>query len=220
MLCPHCGTGINVEWNESVNEYDKTDDLIDRSVHVISCAFCPECGKFLVKHLDGMQSKNPYDHFTEWEWHRINVDEFIYPKFPSGKKLDKAIPDKYANEYKEAEKVLQVSPKACATLCRRILQNIFHDIGIQKRDLLQEIDEFSQQNNVPSELIDMLSLLRQVGNFAAHPKKSTHTGEIVEVEKGEAEVLLDVLFELFDFCFVRPQRQRATMELLRTKFNL
>ena len=30
-------------------------------------------------------------------------------------------------------------------------------------------------------------------NFAAHPIKSMHTGEVIEVEPGEAEWLLDTL---------------------------
>jgi hypothetical protein len=46
--------------------------------------------------------------------------------------------------------------------------------------------------------------VRQIGNFAAHPIKSTSTGEIVDVEEGEAEWNLDVLESLFDFYFVQP----------------
>ena len=43
-----------------------------------------------------------------------------------------------------------------------------------------------------------------IGNFAAHPLKSTTTGSIVDVEPGEAEWNLDVLESLFDFYFVQP----------------
>ena len=53
--------------------------------------------------------------------------------------------------------------------------------------------------NLPSSLADNVDAVRQVGNFAAHPIKSTSIGEIVEVEENEAEWLLDVLEELFDF---------------------
>jgi hypothetical protein len=43
-----------------------------------------------------------------------------------------------------------------------------------------------------------------IGNFAAHPLKSTNTGEIMEVEDNEAEWNLDTLERLFDFYFVQP----------------
>jgi len=46
--------------------------------------------------------------------------------------------------------------------------------------------------------------VRNVGNFAAHPTKSKQTGEIIEVEEGEAELNLDVIEALFDFYFVNP----------------
>jgi Domain of unknown function (DUF4145) len=46
--------------------------------------------------------------------------------------------------------------------------------------------------------------VRVVGNFAAHPLKSTSTGEIMDVEDHEAEWNLEVLERLFDFYFVEP----------------
>ena len=34
-----------------------------------------------------------------------------------------------------------------------------------------------------------------VGNFAAHPKRSRHAGEVIDVELGQAEWLVDTLLE-------------------------
>ena len=58
---------------------------------------------------------------------------------------------------------------------------------------------------------------RNIGNFAAHPIKSTNSGEIVEVELGEAEWTLDVLEGLFDFYFVQPAQIQAKKEALNKK---
>ncbi len=52
---------------------------------------------------------------------------------------------------------------------------------------------------------EQLDAVRVIGNFAAHPIKSKSTGEIVEVEPGEAEWNLDVLDLLFNFYFVQPE---------------
>jgi hypothetical protein len=60
---------------------------------------------------------------------------------------------------------------------------------------------------------------RNVGNFAAHPLKDTNTGEIVEVDPGEAEWLLDVNESLFDFVFVQPKRLQAGKIQLNEKLK-
>ena len=49
-----------------------------------------------------------------------------------------------------------------------------------------------------------IDAVRNIGNFAAHPIKSTSSGEIVDVEPGEAEWTLDLLEGLIDFYFIQP----------------
>lgn len=79
-------------------------------------------------------------------------------------------------------------------------------------DLSKEIDEAMQ--TLPSYLAESIDAIRHIGNFAAHPNKSTSTGQIVDVEIGEAEWALDVLEDLFDFYYVQPaitQRKKDAM---------
>jgi hypothetical protein len=111
--------------------------------------------------------------------------------------------DPYKQDFIEACKVLQDSPKASAALSRRCLQMILKDkAGAKKKDLFDQIEEVV--STVPSHVGESLHAVRNIGNFAAHPLKSTNTGEIVEVEDHEAEWNLDVLELLFDFYFVQP----------------
>jgi hypothetical protein len=49
--------------------------------------------------------------------------------------------------------------------------------------------------------------------------KSTSTGQIVDVEEGEAEWLLDVLEELFEFYYVAPARAAARRDVLNQKLK-
>jgi hypothetical protein len=49
--------------------------------------------------------------------------------------------------------------------------------------------------------------------------KSEKSGEILDVEAGEAEWTLDVLEELFDFYFVRPEQRRKKREALDLKLK-
>jgi hypothetical protein len=146
--------------------------------------------------------------------------EIIYPKFPV-KNLDAEIPDIYKKDFLEAFKVLQISPKASAALSRRILQHIFREeLGINEKSLAKEIDEFLQKTDVPSGLREIVDAIRNVGNFAAHPLKDTNTGQIVEVEEGEAEWLLEVNEALFDFVFVQPRRLEERKNNLNAKLAL
>ncbi len=61
--------------------------------------------------------------------------------------------------------------------------------------------------------------MRNIGNFAAHPTKSDSSGEIVDVEPGEADWLLETLEGLFDFYFVQPKLLEAKRAALNQKLE-
>jgi len=90
---------------------------------------------------------------------------------------------------------------------------VLRDVAkVKPSDLSKEIDEVLPK--LPSHLAEAIDAIRNVGNMAAHPIKSTNTGEVVDVEPGEAEWLLDALEGLFDFYFVQPailQKKRAAL---------
>jgi hypothetical protein len=86
---------------------------------------------------------------------------------------------------------------------------------IKPSDLSKEIDEVIP--SLPPYLADQLDAIRTVGNFAAHPNKSTNTGEIVDVGPGEAEWCLDVMESLFEFYFVQPAIAAAKKNALNQK---
>ena len=137
----------------------------------------------------------------------------IYPLGATRPPCPAEVPDPIAKDYKEACLVEPYSQKAAAALARRCLQNVLHDQGIKKKDLNQEIDEVITK--LPSHLSEAIDAIRHIGNFATHPIKHQHTGEIVEVKSGEAEWSLDVLEQLFDFYYVSPKK----LELKREELN-
>lgn len=142
----------------------------------------------------------------------------VHPKAPSRAPLSPEVPDPYRSDYQEACLVLADSPKASAALSRRCLQSILRDVAkVKKADLSKEIEEVLASNQLPSYLADSIDAVRHIGNFAAHPMKSTNTGEIVEVEPGEAEWTLDVLEGLFDFYFVQPAIIKIKRDALNKK---
>lgn len=130
------------------------------------------------------------------------------------------VPESVASDYKDACLVEPLSAKAAAALARRCLQNLLNDKGItgtRKHDLSDQIDEAITK--LPADLAESIDTIRVVGNFAAHPNKSTSTGEIVAVEPGEAEYTIDILYELFDYYYVRPARSKAKKAALQAKLK-
>lgn len=131
----------------------------------------------------------------------------VWPKGIARSPLAKEVTDPFASDYREAWNVLADSAKASAALSRRCLQRLLREkAGVKKSDLYDEIEEVIGSQTLPSDLADALHHVRVIVNFAAHPEKSTSTGEIVDVAPGEAEWTLDVLESLFDFYFVRPAK--------------
>jgi hypothetical protein len=128
------------------------------------------------------------------------------------------VPDKYAADFNEGHAVLGLSPKASAALSRRALQHLLRDEAkTTKKDLADQIEEVLGNKFFPSHLAEGLDAVRNIGNFAAHPLKSKATGEIVDVEPGEAEWTLEVLSGIFDFLFVEPAKTKARKEALSKK---
>ncbi|MFW9731209.1 DUF4145 domain-containing protein [Vibrio parahaemolyticus] len=142
----------------------------------------------------------------------------VYPALMARPEPSTHVPPKYRDDFIESSLVLGVSPKASAALSRRCLQAILRDnANIKKGSLEKEIQQVIDSNQLPSYIAQAIDAIRNIGNFAAHPLKCSSTGEIVEVEVGEAEWNLEVLESLFDFYFVQPALLKEKQEELNKK---
>lgn len=145
---------------------------------------------------------------------------FVHPKALSRSPIPPEVTGEFATDYSEACVVLPDSEKASAALSRRCLQHVLREkAGVKKSDLANEIQQVLDSKQLPGYLADDLDAIRNIGNFAAHPMKSTQTGTIIEVEPHEAEWLLNVLEGLFDFYLVQPARAQARRDALNAKLQ-
>lgn len=197
MKCPHCTIAIHASPTRTqVADYpgvQRQDATVSRVLWFALHQRCPEC---LNEIIDLERTLNPGAPTA-------GTETFMaYPR-TSLRPVPRDVPEPYRTDFVEAAMVLRDSPKASAALSRRCLQCVLRDAAkARPSDLSKEIDEVIPK--LPSYLAEAIDAIRNVGNFAAHPIKSTNTGEIVPVENGEAEWLLDVLEGLFDFYFVQP----------------
>lgn len=125
------------------------------------------------------------------------------------------IPRAIVEDYEEACRILELSPKASATLSRRALQGMIRDFcKITKPTLFKEIEALSEAiendeapKGVLSESVEAIDQVRQVGNIGAHMEKDVNT--IVPIEPDEAASLIELIEMLFAEWYVaRHQRQQ------------
>lgn len=211
MKCPHCRESFHDKYIQ--HSYGKDQDaewaMLKRE--------CPACGRFIF-HLANLESVT-VDEKTKPRI-KAGSEILVWPRVSSRPPCPPEVPDKFAQDYKEACLVLTTSPKASAALSRRCLQLILREVAkVKPSDLSNEIGELLDRVILPSHIADAIDSIRQIGNFAAHPIKSQKTGEIFDVEPNEAEWTLEVLEELFDFYFVKPATIKKKRDALNNKLN-
>lgn len=207
MQCPHCLQHFHANW-----VYTRLTQDEDR-LWGTGCTICAACGRIII--TLGDVGQNPARDIIPTRQHAQ-----VYPKGISRSPIPSEVPPEFVADYREACLVLPDSEKASAALSRRCLQYLLREkAAIKKGDLANEIQQVLDSKQLPGHLAEDLDAIRNIGNFAAHPIKSTHTGEIVDIEPQEAEWLLNLLEGLFDFYFVQPARAKAKRDALNAKLQ-
>ena len=208
MICPHCLIAFKVEWNENDSNpiYDKVDDL--RFYFFYST--CPECEREIIKMLvEEIQQS------THWGFKK---EMYLHPKTPNRKPLPKSIPKKFTKDYYEANAVISDSPNASAALSRRVLQHILEEkSNVTKNNrLVDQIKEAKEKEKFDLKLHGLIDYVRTFGNFGTHASKDD-SDKIIDVEKGEAETLLEIIEDLFDYYYLKPEELNKTKKRLDEK---
>ncbi|NMD38215.1 MAG: DUF4145 domain-containing protein [Christensenellaceae bacterium] len=123
--------------------------------------------------------------------------------FPDSKakKFPDYVPEQIRNDYTEAFKILDLSPKASATLSRRCIQGMIHDEWeIKEENLYKEIDAL--KGKIDPQIFEAIHALRQLGNIGAHMEKDINL--IVDIEPNEAEKLIKLVELLIKDWYIDP----------------
>lgn len=201
ICCPSCGVTVLPSWEEH-NPKQTKKAALEYRIYTAECPYCEE----LVVRVCQYAFVSGYNPLTV-------KDDLIYPQNGIAINVPEEVPKELAQDYKEACLCLMFSAKASATLGRRCLQRILIDAGAKSKNLAGQIDDVI--NGLPTGLADSLHTLRELGNFAAHPTESIGTGDIINVGLGEAEFVLSVVLDLFDYYYVKPIKQQSAKDKLR-----
>lgn len=159
---------------------------------------CPNCHKVSIDIVGvGSQFPNRITHFNPFSLAKA------YPDY---------IPQSIRSDYEEAHAILNLSPKASATLSRRCLQGMIRDFwGISKARLVDEIDAL--KDLVDPSTKKVLDALRKLGNIGAHPEKDINL--IVDIEPNEAHLLLKFIELLMQKWYIeRHDNEQLLQDIL------
>lgn len=165
---------------------------------VLHCCTCPACDRAIIQIEESGNLR------------------LVVPRVWARKPIHTDVPVKVRKDYAQAVVILSDSPEGSAALSRRCLQAVLVLNGAKKDKLDQQLDELIP--TLPAYIAPYLHHVRKLGNIAAHASQSKSTGEIVDVEPGEAEWLLELIEELFDHYYAKPAEAKARQAALTAKF--
>jgi len=194
IICPQCGstspkiksvyreTDLSFTSNDPIKtaniNMENVDQYEDVRDALLICFFrCPSCEKHTIK-IKGIGSE---------------VKDKLLNFYPSSnaKVFPTYIPESIRKDYEEACQIVNLSPKASATLSRRCLQGMIRDYWkvTNKKNLYEEITAI--QDKVSPEVARVLKGLKDLGNIGAHMEKDINL--IIDIDSGEAEKLIKLI---------------------------
>lgn len=197
--CPFCSMIIPLTHdtlsvrNPSFESSSDTQRYIGESESHLELSFirCPNCGEYTIS-AKGKGSAVD------------DVDVTIRPKSIAYKFPD-YIPQAIRSDYEEACSIVNLSPKASATLSRRCLQGMIRDFfQISKSNLFEEINAI--KDKIPADQWAVLDGVRRIGNIGAHMEKDINL--IVDIEPDEAQKLIKLIELLLQQWYIERHNQQ------------
>lgn len=218
-LCPFCNqiTVVNDENYHSFKSGFNKGNVYGYQVVTGEVEVCsnPDCKKYSLSvnlHCLKLNDSGGND--------RVDLNSWKLVPESNAKVLPDYIPVALINDYTEACRIKNLSPKASATLSRRCLQGMIRDFwSIKKDTLYKEINEL--QSKVDDLTWEAIDSMRKVGNIGAHMEKDVNF--IIDVEPDEAELMINLIENLFSDWYVnryqREERMKKMVNIANSKKN-
>jgi len=206
--CPYCNQSTTItdpnhhEWSIWIHVGSPTNrwkiwDMIFSSEAIV----CPnkDCGKINLKcslKSRTLSPSNKYSYRDLDSWQLLPVSE--------AKVLPDYIPDPIKQDYYEACRIRDLSPKASATLSRRCLQWMIRDFRkITKPKLSQEINELKWK--ISDKMRKAIDGVRSIWNIWAHMEEDINY--IIDVDPNEAQSLIWLIEFLVENWYIKRHEE-------------
>lgn len=217
--CPFCHRLETIDVNNDTDEFEgelntfSTDGKRKALVQFIVCTN-PKCKKFTLT-LYLFKGKREGESTYRYIYDDLINTWNLIPNSSAKVYSNEIIPQALTTDYEEACKIVDLSPKASATLSRRCLQGIIRDFYNIKRptdwkgtwSLINEIDAIKEK--VEIEVWDAIDAVRSVGNIGAHMEEDINF--IIDVDPEEAEKLIGLIELLFEELYINRDTRKKRL---------
>lgn len=132
----------------------------------------------------------------------------IIPSFTC-KTFPNYVPKQIRDDYQEACSIIELSPKAAATLLRRCLQGMLHDFwNIHEKNLNAEVTQL--KDKVSTSQWKAIDGVRSIGNIGAHMEQDINL--IIDIDLGEAKKLQSLIELLVDKWYISRHDEEALFD--------
>jgi hypothetical protein len=212
LVCAHCGqcavppnVYIAKAFTQDVVAIATGGQQKQRPAYMLSIAICAVCGEenifvkrsFFSSDADGGADAGNESH------RRVHPTGRATKNFPNTK-------EDHLKPYRAACATVEISPEASACMSRRCLQGILYAKGYTQKNLSQQIEALLAESDgkkmLPYDLHQCVDVIRNFGNFGAHPITDITTLQIIDVAPGEADWCIEIAEQLMEHYFERPAR--------------
>ncbi|RZM09973.1 MAG: DUF4145 domain-containing protein [Pedobacter sp.] len=213
--CPYCEAHSIIFGKSAIYEevYLDVPSRYGVLAYILTGAVCSnkECQEISLK--GSLHTSRKKQSYQDKIFLQDEIETYALRPLGMAKNLPDFIPQVIVQDYTEATKILDFSPKSAATLARRVIQAMLRDKWQARgNNLEQEIK--NAQSNFSTEVLEAIDATRIFGNIGAHTNFDVNL--IVEVEPHEASDLIGLVEYLIDEWYIEPKKRQARLERIKT----
>ena len=218
--CPYCESWQVLQENnnfKNIKNYDLVSiskyDKIGLRLHSIACLKCKE----LTLKIDLASTY----HANGGIYFKNTIKSWTLMPDSRAKPQPEYIPKNIREEYEEACKVADLSPKASAVLARKCLEAMIKDFCKIKgsKNLATMIEEVKKATDIPGITegsIKAIDHIRKQGNIAAHIEQPTN--ELIDdISKEDADLLIELLEMLLQEWYIDSHDRKERLSKITTR---
>lgn len=210
--CYHCGNRVFMKIVHELNN-DTEHNYVDGEFHhymgfyerwyIERCTICENI----------MITKEEWDSETDRQLYNEDEElwksyEIIYPRISFDGKH--SIPKNIWSAFESALKVHRIDGTVCVMALRRTLEVMCKDKGELTGSLQKKLENLADKKIIPPVIDGIASLLRKVGNEAAH-------GDDVEFPEYLVKEMSDYTQIILDYVYVLPAKLERSQERINKK---
>ncbi|TDK58124.1 DUF4145 domain-containing protein [Bacillus salipaludis] len=192
-LCLHCGNKTQMELISS-HQHNMPDFTyepgfgevqIGEAWDVYKLFQCPVCEKFTLE----KSSSSTYE--CDQEGAPFWSEKILYPYIePQIKRLPSGVKE----AFEAAHKVRNIDGAITALALRRTLERMCKEKGAEGRDLYNKLKKLSEDGVIPPILSEMSTIIKDIGNEAAHGDNVKFDDELVSSLFKFTEIILEYVY--------------------------